>query len=81
VLPGVTLSGWALGSLISGAVIVESLFSRNGLGNVLLQGVTQQDMPLTIGVVLIVAVVYVVATILVDILYQLVDPRLRSAGQ
>jgi peptide/nickel transport system permease protein len=81
VLPGVTLSGWALGSLISGAVIVESLFSRNGLGNVLLQGVTQQDMPLTIGVVLIVAVVYVVATIAVDILYQLVDPRLRSASR
>ena len=80
ILPGVTLSGWALGSLIGGAVIVETLFSRNGLGNVLLQGVTQQDMPLTIGVVLIVAVVYVVATIGVDILYQLVDPRLRSAG-
>ena len=38
-------------------------------------------MPLTIGVVLIVALVYVVATILVDLLYQLVDPRLRSAGQ
>ncbi len=81
ILPGVTLSGWALGALISGAVIVESLFSRNGLGNTLLTGVTQQDMPLTIGVVLIVAVVYVVATILVDMVYQLVDPRLRSAGQ
>jgi peptide/nickel transport system permease protein len=81
ILPGVTLSGWALGSLISGAVIVESLFSRNGLGNALLQGVTQQDMPLTIGVVLIVAAVYVVATILVDILYQVADPRLRSAAQ
>jgi peptide/nickel transport system permease protein len=81
ILPGVTLSGWALGALISGAVIVESLFSRNGLGNTLLTGVTEQDMPLTIGVVLIVAVVYVVATILVDILYQVVDPRLRSAGQ
>jgi peptide/nickel transport system permease protein len=81
VLPGVTLSGWALGALIGGAVIVESLFSRNGLGNTLLQGVTQQDMPLTIGVVLIVALVYVVATILVDLLYQVVDPRLRSAGQ
>jgi peptide/nickel transport system permease protein len=81
VLPGITLSGWALGALISGAVIVESLFSRNGLGNTLLQGVTQQDMPLTIGVTLIVAVVYVVATIAVDILYQVADPRLRSAGQ
>jgi peptide/nickel transport system permease protein len=81
VLPGITLSGWALGALISGAVIVESLFSRNGLGNTLLTGVTQQDMPLTIGVTLIVAVVYVVATIAVDILYQVADPRLRSAGQ
>jgi len=80
VLPGVTLSGWALGALISGAVIVETLYSRNGLGNVLLQGVTQQDMPLTIGVVLVVAVVYVMATILVDLLYQLVDPRLRTSG-
>jgi peptide/nickel transport system permease protein len=81
ILPGVTLSGWALGALISGAVIVESLFSRNGLGNALLQGVTQQDMPLTIGVVMIVAVVYVLATILVDLLYQVVDPRLRSVEQ
>jgi peptide/nickel transport system permease protein len=81
ILPGVTLSGWALGSLISGAVIVESLFSRNGLGNALLQGVTQQDMPLTIGCVLVVAVVYVLATILVDLLYQVVDPRLRASAQ
>jgi peptide/nickel transport system permease protein len=81
ILPGVTLSGWALGALISGAVIVESLFSRNGLGNALLQGVTQQDMPLTIGVVLIVAVVYVLATILVDLLYQVVDPRLKATAQ
>ncbi|HEX4444220.1 MAG TPA: ABC transporter permease [Galbitalea sp.] len=78
VLPGLTLSGWALGSLISGAVIVETLYSRNGLGGVLLVGVTQQDMPLTVGVTLIVALVYVVANVVVDALYVVVDPRLRS---
>ncbi len=79
ILPGLTMSGWALGSLISGAVIVETLFSRQGLGNVLVQGVTQQDMPLTIGVVLVVAVVYVVANLAVDLLYQVADPRLKRA--
>ena len=77
ILPGLTLSGWALGSLISGAVIVETLYSRNGLGGILLVGVTQQDMPLTVGVTLIVALVYVVANIIVDALYVVADPRLR----
>jgi peptide/nickel transport system permease protein len=77
ILPGLTLSGWALGSLISGAVIVETLFSRNGLGGLLLVAVTQEDMPLTVGVTLIVALVYVVANIVVDALYLVADPRLR----
>jgi peptide/nickel transport system permease protein len=78
ILPGLTLSGWAIGSLISGAVIVETLFSRNGLGGILLVGVTQQDMPLTVGVTLIVALVYVFANIAVDAFYVIADPRLRS---
>jgi peptide/nickel transport system permease protein len=78
ILPGLTLSGWALGSLISGAVIVETLYSRNGLGGILLVGVTQQDMPLTVGVTLIVALVYVIANIVVDALYVVADPRLRA---
>jgi peptide/nickel transport system permease protein len=78
ILPGLTLSGWALGSLISGAVIVETLYSRNGLGGILLVGVTQQDMPLTVGVTLIVALVYVIANIVVDALYVVADPRLRT---
>jgi peptide/nickel transport system permease protein len=78
VLPGITLSGWAIGSLISGAVIVETLFSRQGLGNVLLQAVTQQDMPLTVGVTMIVAIIYVLANVLVDALYIIADPRLRA---
>lgn len=76
-LPGISLSAWAVGSLIGNAVLVEVIFSRPGLGRVLYQAVSVQDMPLTIGVTLVVTVVYIVASLIVDILYVLVDPRLK----
>jgi peptide/nickel transport system permease protein len=79
VLPGLTLSGWALGSLFSTAVIVESVFVRPGLGRVLVDAVTSKDMPVVIGVTLFVAAVYVLANLLVDIGFVRVDPRLRRA--
>jgi peptide/nickel transport system permease protein len=79
ILPGLTLSGWALGSLFSTAVIVESVFVRPGLGRVLVDAVTSKDMPVVIGVTLFVAAVYVLANLLVDIGFVRVDPRLRRA--
>ncbi|BBY16815.1 ABC transporter permease [Mycolicibacterium litorale] len=79
VLPGLTLSGWALGSLFSTAVIVESVFVRPGLGRVLVDAVTSKDMPVVIGVTLFVAAVYVLANLLVDLGFVRVDPRLRRA--
>lgn len=75
VLPGISLSGWAIGALISGAVVVEVIFSRKGLGRQLFQAVQTQDLPLTIGISLVVAACYVLVNILVDLLYQWVDPR------
>ena len=78
-LPGLTLSGWALGSLFSTAVIVESVFARPGLGRLLVDAVTSKDMPVVIGVTLFVAAVYVLANLLVDIAFVRVDPRLRRA--
>lgn len=75
VLPGISLSGWAIGALISGAVVVEVIFSRRGLGRQLYQAVQAQDLPLTIGISLTVAAVYVLANILVDLLHLWVDPR------
>ena len=75
VLPGISLSGWAIGALISGAVVVEVIFSRQGLGRQLYQAVQAQDLPLTIGISLTVAAVYVLANILVDLLHLWVDPR------
>ena len=78
-LPGIALSGWGLGSLISGAVVVEVIFSRQGIGQVLVAAVTAQDLPLVIGVTFVVAAVYVLANILSDLASVLVDPRLRHA--
>jgi len=79
VLPGISLSGWAIGALISGAVVIEVIFSRKGLGRQLYQAVQTQDLPLTIGISLVVAAGYVLANILVDLLYLWVDPRQKGA--
>jgi peptide/nickel transport system permease protein len=78
-LPGIALSGWGLGSLISGAVVVEVIFSRQGIGQILVSAVTSQDLPLVIGVTFVVALVYVVANILTDLASVAVDPRLRTS--
>ena len=80
VLPAITLSGWALGALISGAVIVESIFSRAGIGQVLVQAADSRDIPLVSGIAILVALVYVVANLLVDLAYLIVDPRTRAGG-
>jgi peptide/nickel transport system permease protein len=80
VLPAVTLSGWALGALVSGAVIAENIFGRPGIGQVLVTAVNTRDLPTVTGVVLVVAAVYVVANLLVDLAYALIDPRLTSGG-
>ena len=77
-LPGVALSGWALGSLVSGAVVVESIFARPGLGRTLLQAVTLRDVPLVTGVALVSALAYVVVMALSDLAERAIDPRIRD---
>jgi peptide/nickel transport system permease protein len=79
-LPGITLTGWAIGATISGAVLVEVIFARPGLGQVLVNAVSNQDLPVVVGITMLVALIYVVVNLLVDALYVLVDPRLRTAG-
>jgi peptide/nickel transport system permease protein len=79
VLPAITLSGWALGALISGAVIVETVFARPGIGQILVSAAQSRDLPLVSGVVILVAAIYVVANLLVDLAYIIIDPRLRPA--
>jgi peptide/nickel transport system permease protein len=78
VLPAITLSGWALGALFSGAVIVETVFARPGIGQIIVDAAESRDIPLVSGVVILVAAVYIVANLLVDLAYGLIDPRLRA---
>ncbi|MGI5270311.1 ABC transporter permease [Nonomuraea sp. CA-218870] len=77
-LPAVTMAGWLTGALLGGAVITEVLFGRPGLGQVAMQAVTGQDMPVVMAVVLLSAVVYVTISTLLDLAYRVIDPRIRS---
>lgn len=78
-LPAVTLAGWLFGILLGGAVIVEQVFGRPGLGQVTLTAVTTRDMPVVLAVVTLSAAVYVVVNTAADLAYLLVDPRLRRS--
>jgi len=76
-LPVVTLVGLQLGLLLSGAVLTETIFALPGLGRLAITSVLARDYPLVQGVVLIAAAVFVVANLLVDVLYVYLDPRIR----
>lgn len=77
-LPVITLTGWLSGLLIGSAVVVEQVFSRQGIGRLVVNAVVHKDMPLVLGVVLVTTVFYVVVNIGIDALYRVVDPRLRT---
>lgn len=77
-LPAVTLGGWLIGGLLGGAVITEKVFGRPGLGTVTLGAVLTHDVPVVLAVVLLAAFIHVAASTVLDILYLLIDPRLRA---
>ncbi|MGW6303793.1 ABC transporter permease [Streptomyces niveus] len=77
-LPLTTLSGWTIGALLSGTVVIETVFSRPGLGRVLAAAITSRDLPVVTGVVVIAAAAFSLLNILVDVVYRIIDPRLRS---
>ncbi|WP_018923311.1 ABC transporter permease [Salsuginibacillus kocurii] len=76
-IPIITLMGFEFGTLLSGAVIVESVFSFPGMGQLFLVGIENQDFPLIMGINLIVGVTILAGNLLADILYAVVDPRIR----
>ncbi|MDN7349843.1 ABC transporter permease [Acetobacter senegalensis] len=78
-LPGVSLSTWAVGALVGNTVAVEFIFSRQGLGRQLFLAVSMHDMPLVTGIILFISVVYILASFLADILYVIIDPRIQEA--
>jgi peptide/nickel transport system permease protein len=78
-LPVITVAGLQFGSLLSGAIIVEKVFARPGLGLTLLDAITERDYPVVQGTVLVTAALYVLVNIAVDLAYGLADPRIRRA--
>jgi peptide/nickel transport system permease protein len=76
-IPVVTVVGVQFGTLLAGAVIVESVFAWPGIGRLLINAVSDRDFPLVQGIVLVVAVGFVLVNLVVDLLYPVIDPRVR----
>lgn len=78
-LPIVTVIGLSYGNLLAGAVLTESIFAWPGIGRYMFRASTSQDFPAIMGVSLLIAFIYVVVNLVVDILYYFLDPRIRIA--
>jgi peptide/nickel transport system permease protein len=76
-LPVMTVGAAQLGALLSGTVITEKIFERQGLGTLFLESFFDRDIPVVQGCVLVIAIIYVVVNLVVDLLYVVVDPRVR----
>lgn len=77
--PIVTLSGFMFAALMAGAAVTETLFSRPGIGRLMVEATAATDIPVVIGVTVLSAVFYVIASIVVDVLGTLLDPRTAAA--
>ena len=76
-LPILTMIGMQFGTLFGGAVIIENVFARQGLGTLVTQAVINRDFPVVQGCVLVAAALYVLVNLVVDVLYAVVDPRIK----
>lgn len=80
IIPTLTMIGLTLGGLFSGSVVVETVFSRDGIGRIAQQAVDMQDTAVVLAIVVLAAVVTTAANLAVDLVYPLIDPRIRRAG-
>lgn len=76
-LPAVTVLGYTLGDLLGGAVVVETVFSMPGMGQLVVNSIARRDFPVIQGVVMVIALAYLVSNLVVDVLYVALDPRVR----
>ena len=78
ILPTVALLGVGIGNLLSGAVFAEIVFARPGIGKLIYDSVLNRNYPVVMGAVLVTTILYVVATLIADLLAALLDPRVRA---
>ncbi len=77
VIPVVTIVGLQFGGMLAGAVVTETVFSRPGLGRLVVQAILWKDYPLAQGIILFLAILFLAANLLVDVSYAWLDPRIR----
>lgn len=80
-IPVVTLAGLEFGNLIAGAVVTESIFGWPGMGKLLVDSINRLDRPVVVAYIMIVALIFVLINMLVDILYTIIDPRISISDQ
>ena len=80
-IPIITIAGTQLGDIFTGSILIETIFNIPGIGSMLVTAINQRDLPLIEGGVMYIAVICVVVYLLVDILYAVVDPRIRLGGE
>ncbi len=76
-IPAVTVIGYSLGALLGGAVVTETVFNIPGMGRLVVQSISRRDYPLIQGAIMLIAGIYVLVNLLVDVLYVYIDPRIR----
>jgi len=79
-IPVITVAGIQIARLLGGAVIVETIFGLPGVGRYVFEAIGTRDYPVVQGVTLVVALAFVLVSLIVDLLYTVVDPRLRTVS-
>ena len=75
----ITIFGVNTGSLIGGSLIVEQIFRIPGLGSAIVESILREDFPVVLAIVMIVTVTFVMLNVLIDLLYTVIDPRVRAS--
>jgi peptide/nickel transport system permease protein len=78
-IPVITFLGMALSDMVAGSIIIEQVFNIPGLGRILLTSISNRDYPVVEAIIMLIAVLVIVVNFLVDILYRIVDPRMRES--
>ena len=77
-IPVITFLGMALSDMIAGSIIIEQVFNIPGLGRILLTSISGRDYPVVEAIIMLIAFLVVIVNFLVDVLYRIVDPRMRE---
>ena len=78
-IPAITIIGMNIGEMMAGTVVIETVFSRQGIGRIIADAIMAKDLPVIQGVIFFSAIVYVIINLLVDLSYSVIDPRVRRS--